>query len=515
MKNLFSVSSAKKATAIITITSFLSYVIGFLRDKILAYYFGAGLQTDIYNASFVIPDAVFNMFIASALTAAFLPVFTEYLKKDKEEAFRLANTMLTISVLFTSIITIILFIFMDKITPLIFSADDIDVSTMKNITTMTRMLLPLPLIFAISNTLGNILMSYKHFFSYAISPILYNFGIITGIILLHKSFGIYSAAQGAIIGAIFHCVIRIIDVFHTDYRPKRELAIQLAGFKQIIKLMIPRSISLIASSINTIVYASIGTKLLVGSLAAFNFARNVQSFAVSLFGIAFATAIFPFLTSSISQNDTKSFTLDIQKTIQRILFFTIPSMIGIMLLSKEIIFLILGGGQFDESSIALTSGILFFFALSIPFESLMHILTRAFFAVKNTMTPMIINLIAISINIFITVKIATKYGVNWFSLGFAIGFIIQVILLTFFIRKHLSNFEIKKFIVFFIKLFFASTLMGITIMTIKYLNPPLQTHLLILTKLIIGAISFFIFAQILKMQELESVKIVLAKIVKK
>lgn len=515
MSKFFTKQSVKKASALISLTSLLSYIVGFLRDKMLAYYFGASLQTDIYNAAFVIPDAVFNMFIASALTAAFLPVFTDYLSKDKEEAYKIANTMITTSTLFVSFVCALLFFFMDEITPIIFSSDQMDKATLENITTMTRLLLPLPLIFAISNTLGNILMSYKHFFSYAISPILYNFGIIIGIVLFHKEYGIYSAATGAVIGAIFHCLIRIIDMFHTEYRPMKSLDIKLKGFKEIIKLMIPRSLSLIASSINTVILASVGTKLLVGSFAAYNFARNIQSFAVSLFGIAFSTAIFPFLTASVSEKTILAFTMDIQKTIQRILFFTIPAMTGMMLLSPEIISLILGGGQFDQNSINLTAGILFFFAISIPFESMTHILTRSFYALKNTLTPMYINLISISINIIITLKIATKYGVNWFSLGFTISFITQVILLTIFLKKHLEGFQMKKFLIYLTKLSTISLLMAFSIWIMKILPLEIGKTLLILSKLIIGTLSFFIFAFFFKMEELKSINQIISKILKK
>jgi putative peptidoglycan lipid II flippase len=515
MSKFFTKSGAAKATALISLTSFLSYVIGFLRDKILAYYFGTSIQTDIYNAAFVIPDAVFNMFIASALTAAFLPVFTEYLKKDKEEAFKIANTMLTVSTIFVASISALLFFFMDEITPLIFSSDEMNAATLQNISTMTKLLLPLPLIFAISNTLGNILMSYKHFFSYSISPILYNLGIITGILIFHKEYGIYSAATGAVIGAIFHCLIRIIDMFHTEFRPVKSLNIKLKGFKEILTLMIPRSFSLIASSINTVIYASIGTKILIGSFAAYNFARNIQSFAVSLFGIAFSTAIFPFLTASLSENDKESFTKDIQKTIQRILFFTVPSMTGMMILAPEIISLLLGGGQFDENSINLTSGILFFFAISIPFESLTHILTRSFYALKNTLTPMYINLISIAINIIITLKIATKYGVNWFSLGFTISFIVQVLLLAIFLKKHLTTFDSKKFIKYLLKLSATCVLMALSIFFIKIINLSIDSTSKILIELVVGGASFFIYSYFMKMEELKSLNIVISKILKK
>ncbi|MBD3360882.1 hypothetical protein GF366_03720, partial [Candidatus Peregrinibacteria bacterium] len=323
------------ATALIAMTSFLSYAIGLIRDRIIATNFGTTAATDTYNASFLIPDMLFNLFIAGALTAAFLPMFSEYLVKDKKEAYKIANTMLTGATILISLLAVIAFIFMGKIVPVIFTTATPEMH--ENIINMTRLMLPSAVLFAISNTLGNILMSYKHFVAYAISPILYNLGIILGVIFLSEKIGIYSAATGVFIGATFHCIIRVIDTFMTDYKYRPKLQVRHPAFKKIIKLMIPKSISLIIWQINLYIFAVVGIKLIEGGLAAFHFARNIQSFAVSLFGIAFATAVFPYLTTAVSREDKKSYVDHIQKTTQRILFFTIPASVGIMILAKPLV----------------------------------------------------------------------------------------------------------------------------------------------------------------------------------
>lgn len=504
-KRFFKPIAIGGATALIAITSLISYAMGLVRDRIIAINFGTTSATDTYNASFLIPDILFNLFIAGALAAAFMPIFNEYLIKDKKEAYRIANTMLNGAILLITTLSLFAYIFMPEIIGTIFQSTDLE--SQNNIIFMTRLMLFSAVIFAISNTIGNILMCYKHFIAYAISPILYNFGIIFGVMIFKEEYGIYSAAIGVLLGAIMHCIIRIIDLKFTDYKYDLKLEINHPGFRKIVKLMIPRAISLVAWQINLYIFAIVGIKLIEGGLAAFNFARNIQSFAVSLFGISFATAVFPYLTNSISTNDSNSYTEHVQKTIQRILFFTIPSTVGLMFLSKPVVEIILSGGVFDQNSVKLTSTILFYFAISIPFESLSHILSRAFYAVKDTLTPMYINLISMLIIGFCTFYMAPKYGIEWFSIGFSIGFIFYVLVTTIMLKKHLKSFSLKLFMTSLGKIIIATGLMSISIM----ISEPLNTFL----RIAIGGAIFFIIAHLLKSPEASNVNYILERLFKK
>jgi len=512
-KKLFKATSVGKATALISVTSLLSYVIGLLRDRIIAINFGTTSATDAYNASFIIPDFLFNIFIAGALAAAFMPVFTEYLAKSKEEAYKIANTILTAGTLLIGGISVLAFIFMDKITPVLFS--EIEIGMQQDITQMTRMMLLASLLFTISNTLGNILMAYKHFFSYAISPILYNLGIILGVIFFSDKFGIYSAAIGVIAGGILHCIIRIIDTFATEYRYHPQLQISHPGFKQIIKLMIPQSVSLICVQLNLYIFSVVGLTIISGGLAAFNFARNIKSFPISLFGIAFATAVFPYLTSAISDNNKTEYTHHIQKTIQRILFFTIPSMVGMMFLAIPIVALILSGGIFQEESTKLTSLLLFFFTISIPFESLTHLLSRSFYAIQDTLTPMIVNIAATIYIAISTFWLAPKLGIEWLAINTSVAFAIQVIVLAILLRKHLSGFKMKEFLSSLAKTILASGIMATFIILSTKLENFMPDKISYIVRICIGAIVFFYTASLLKSPEISSVKYIIDRILKK
>ncbi len=513
LKKLFSKSKPGKATALIALTSFLSYALGLFRDRIIAINFGTSSETDIYNASFLIPDLLFNLFIAGALSAAFLPVFSDYLERNKQEAFKLAHTMLSMATITITTLALISYTFMPEIISLSFS--NIGAEMQSDIVSMTRIMLLSAVIFAISNTVGNILMSYKHFFAYSLSPIFYNLGIIIGVTVFEGQFGIHAAAIGVVAGATLHCLIRVIDSFFTGYRYKAQIHLRHEGFKKILKLMLPKSLSLIAWQVNLYIFAIVGIKMQEGGLAAFHFARNIQSFAVSLFGISFATAIFPFLANSALEESKEKYTAHIQKTIQRMLFFTLPAALGLMTLSKPIVELILSGGIFDQDSIAVTSIILYFFAISIPFESLSHIFARAFYALKNTLTPMIINISSMILMACITIFLAPKLGIQWFSIAFSIGFITYICISIVLLRKHLEKFDTRAFTRSILKTIVATLIMTIVVLNLDILNTLIPGRLLTIIKIATGAFIYLFTAYLLKSPELSSVNFVLSRIIKK
>ncbi len=419
LSKIFRSQKSGQAAFLLMLASMLSYVAGLLRDRTLSHTFGATHLTDAFNASFIIPDFLFNMFIAGALSVAFIPVFTSYLKEDQRQAEDIANTIITFGTLILGAIGIIIFIVAPYMIPAIFSSTPVDEHEL--IITMTRILLLSPILFAISNALGSILITHKNFLAYALSGFLYNLGIIFGVIVLHKQLGIYSAAVGAIIGAFLHLAVRLLNILTVKYKFRPTLSLRHAGVKKIFKLMIPKTVGLLSWQAMIIVYTIVAYGLAEGSVAAYNYARNLQSFPVSLFGIAFATAIFPFLSDHAHNEATKKFSEDFQITLEKILFFAIPATVGMLLLSTEIIEIILKGGAFDEAAVALTASVLFFFILSIPVESLVHLFARGYYAHKNTITPMIFALAGYGSNIIFCITFAKVIGVIALPIAFLIG----------------------------------------------------------------------------------------------
>ncbi|MBA4336550.1 murein biosynthesis integral membrane protein MurJ [bacterium] len=503
LSKIFRSQKSGQAAFLLMMASVLSYVAGLLRDRTLSHTFGATHLTDAFNASFIIPDFMFNMFIAGALSVAFIPVFTSYLKEDQRQAEDVANTIITFGTLILGFVGVVVFIIAPYIIPAIFSSTPANEHEL--IITMTRILLVSPILFAVSNALGSILITHKNFLAYALSGFLYNLGIIFGVIILHEKLGIYSAAVGAIIGAFFHLAVRILNILTVKYKFRPTLSLRHAGVKKIFWLMIPKTVGLLSWQAMIIVYTIVAYSLGEGSVAAYNYARNLQSFPVSLFGIAFATAIFPFLSDHAHNEASKKFSEDFQITLEKILFFVIPGSLGMLLLSREIIEIILKGGVFDQAAVTLTASVLFFFTFSIPVESLVHLFARGYYAYKNTIIPMIFAIAGYGSNIVACIILAKIIGVVALPIAFLIGSSIQLFLLMIFIRKRISHFDTKSFIIKFLKISAASAIMGAAVIIIpQFLSTSFLTLQLI--RVIVGACLYLLVAYILRCPELNFFK---------
>lgn len=504
LSKIFRSQKTGQAAFLLMFASVLSYMAGLLRDRALSTTFGATRFTDAYNASFLIPDFFFNLFIAGALSVAFVPVFASYLKTDKRQAREVANTIITIGTLFLGVLGIVFFFLTPYLIPTIFR--HIDSGDHIMIITMTRILLLSPILFCISNALGSILITHKNFLAYALSGFLYNLGIILGIIILHRQIGIYSAAVGAIIGAFLHLSVRFLNILTIKYKYRPRFSLKHTGIKQVFILMIPKSISLVLWQSMLWVYTLVAYTLQEGSVAAFNYARNLQSFPVSLFGIAFATAVFPFLADHANNQDKKRFSQDFQITLEKILFFSIPAAVGMLILNREIIVIILGGGKFDEVAVTLTSAVLFYFILSIPFESIVHLLARAFYAHKNTLSPMLITFAGVFFNIGFVIATVGSIGIVAIPLGFLIETVLKILIYSFFIKNKIVYFEYGSCLVKILKIGVASSLMGIVVI---YTPVVIETFIGIgflttqIFRIMIGILIYFAATAILRCSELQ------------
>ena len=285
---------------IIAFFSFLSKLLGLFRERLIAHNFGASELSDIYYASFRLPDLIFNTLVLGALTSAFIPVFQKVWSKNKKEGLILANSVLNFFILLIGFLIIIAFIFTPQIVPFLFPG--FNEWQLGQSIILTRVMLLSVIFFVASNIIGGVLNSWKKFFSFSLAACFYNIGIIIGIVYFYPLFGLIGLAYGVLIGAILHLLIQLPEVFKNNYRYSFVLKFN-SSFKRILKLMIPRTIGLAASQINLVVITMIASTLAVGSIAIFNLANNLQSLPVSLFAVSLAVAVFPTFTQAINNND--------------------------------------------------------------------------------------------------------------------------------------------------------------------------------------------------------------------
>lgn len=437
MKSLSKPLGAGAGALLLLLANLLSYGAGLFRDLLLANRFGASSDTDAFFAAFVLPDFLFSFLALGFISGALLSVFHSAEQKSIAFAEEVFRSFLTIISLFVAIVSLFFFFFAPVLLPLFFR--EIEPEQLQRITHLTRILLLSPFLFSLSNTIGMILLARKRFFSMAISPVLYNLGIIGGIFFFSETFGITAAIWGAVIGAFLHLASRAFDFgsLKLSLCPKISFSPDLLA---IFRLGIPRTIGLALFQATLFVFAILAAKMPEGSLSAWNFARNIQSLPVSLFGIAFATAALHFLSGFFAEKKEILFHKRLSKSASHILFFALPSMVGLLLVADMVVGVLFEHGSFDTRSRFLVTSVLVGVAVSIPFESLTHLFSRAFLAQKNTLFPalgkFLFFVVTVSVAIF-----DQQSGVAVFGVAFSSGAIAECFfLMVLFLRKNPSSF---------------------------------------------------------------------------
>lgn len=427
-----------QGAVVLSVLTFGSYAMGLVRDRIFARTYGAGAELDAYNAAFVLPELLFDVFIAAGLAAPFVPIFMKLVTEETEEAEKFARTILTLAVGSMAVAAAVLFVIapltVDLIAPGFTSPEQRALYT-----DLFRVMCITPLIFATSIVLGEILVAKRRFLYYGIAPLLYNAGIVLGTLLLHDQIGIFGAAVGAVVGALLHLGIRVIGILRTDIRLSPQLALRMPAVREFLRLMVPRMAGAPIEPLTFQFFTRVASGFVEGSLSAVSFARNFQSVPVSLIGVAFSLAAFPGLSSAAGRGDRAGFVQILRTNVVTIAGLTILAGIGLFILSTFAIELFLGGGAFDAEDVNRTASLLSVFALSVPIESLTYPLARAIYATRNTVLPVSASLAGLVMTIVATLILRPSIGLTAIPLAFALGSATKLVILAFALRSRIRR----------------------------------------------------------------------------
>lgn len=414
-------------SAVLGITTLISYFLGLIRDRYFAQVFGAGRALDAYNAAFLVPDLLFNILVASGIAAAFIPILTELLKFGAERALKYANSVITAAVGSMIITSAIVIIFADSISALVvpgFSPAD-----RAQVAELIRFLSLSPIFFGISNALGAILVTKRRFLFYGLSPVLYNLGIIGGTIFLAPRFGIMGVALGTVGGAFLHFAARWFDARRSGFVLSLNYSFKTAEFKQTLKLMLPKMFGHPIELFTFWAFTAMSSTLIPGSVAVMSFARNFESVPVSLIGITIATTSFPILAMAIADRSIERFRKILRNSFLLIFFASLAAAFVTFWLREPLVRLALGGGAFQASDIIRTSAVLGMFTLAIPAEASIQLLARAFYATKNTIIPVALSIAGFVISVGGAYLLVPRYEILALPLGFFIGSAVELVFL--------------------------------------------------------------------------------------
>jgi putative peptidoglycan lipid II flippase len=428
--------SILSAAAIIALSYLGSALLGLIRNRLLAAtFFGekAG-DLDVFFAALVIPDSLFQLIVAGSISAAFIPVYQSYLKKGKEEANLMANaTLFSLGLIFSTII-LITSIFALPISKLTANFPDSQMILMVN---LLRLMLVSQLILSLSAFLTGVLQSHRRFLVPAIAPLLYNLGIIIGIIFLKDRFGIYSAVWGMILGSLLHALIQISPSKMAGFIIRPTLPLSHKGVMKIIGLMPPRSAALGLNQIERFISINIASSFVAGSVTIFNFARQLYILPITLFGVALGQASFPSLSEEINNNASGKFKSTLSHSLNQIFFFTLPASAILLVLRIPLVRIVFGVSDFPWAATLTTGKTLAIFAISIAPQAASHLLTRAFHAQKDTKTPLIISIISLAS--FTILSLLFTHTLNFQVVGLAAAMSISNFLSFFLLHIQTSR----------------------------------------------------------------------------
>lgn len=484
IQRLFSVEFSGVAGAAFLIGGFslVSRLVGLLRNTIFASKFGASEILDIYYAAFLIPDFIYNLFVLGLLSAVFIPVFSEYLQKDIKEAWHLASAALNSLVVILGAIAIILFFLMPLILPLIIGGFSDEMKS--EAVALSRIMLLSPFLLGISSLFGSVAQNFKKYFSFALAPIFYNIGIIGGAVLFEPIFGIYGLAVGVVFGAMLHMLVQFLGAKSAGFSWQPIFDFQHIGVLKMARLSVARFLSLAASQVNFIILTAIASFLAVGSITIFNFANDLQFIPIGLVAISYAVAVFPHLSDSVSAGESKKFAEQFNRAAKQILFFVFPFSIFLFIFRNQAAALLFGlGAKPNFNDIFLTGAALGVFTFSIFAQSLSQVLTRAFYALQNTLVPLFTNLVSIIATItlcFVFLRLLSAEGKFYqaviFALGikyiygfalialplaFSAGALINFSLLAIWLKKEAKDIDAKNLAKEAIKMLFSALTAGI------------------------------------------------------
>ena len=415
-----------RGVILLSTLTFASYVMGLVRDRAFARTFGAGSELDVYNAALVLPELALDVLVIAGLSSAFVPVFAR-IDHEQHATQEFARTVLTVAIVVMVAAVSVLFVFAPETVALV--APGFDAAQSARYTEILRVTCVTAVIFAASFALGEMLVVRQRFLSYGLAPVLYNGGIVLGTIVLSPQLGIMGAAIGTVVGALMHLGVRVLEMLRTDFRYRPSLAVRTRGFREYVRLSIPKAIAQPIEPLTFLFFTSVASTMVAGSISSLSFARNFQSVPVALIGIAFAVTAFPVMAAAAADGDRARFTRLVVTNLLTISVLTIIAAIGLYLVGGFAIEFFLAGAAFDADDVATTSLLLGAFALSVPLEAATHLLSRAIYSTRNTILPVIASVVGLGVTVLAVNALLNDQGVLALPLGFAAGLAAKVAVL--------------------------------------------------------------------------------------
>lgn len=449
-----------QAAGLLMASTILSRVLGYVRDIIISSAYGQGQMTDAYLAAFSIPDFLYSLLVGGAISAAFIPVFSSYIATDREdEGWKVASTIFNIVVpvfLLGIVIAAVLapYIVENLLVPG-FEPEYIDLTV-----TMTRIMLAQAFFMALNGICMGILNSHQRFFSTSLASVMYNVMIIVCGLLLRKRFGIIGFSVGVVVGAATQFLIQFAAVRRIGLRYEPGIDPRHPGVRRIFFLMVPVVLSFTMNQLGLFVQQNLSSSMAYGSLTAVRWSQRLMQLPIGIFATTIAMAIFPTLTGQVARREMDLFKSSFSLGLRTIFYITIPSAVGLAVLSEPVVRLLYQQGSFSSGNTALTAYTLSYFCLGLCAYSGVQLMNRMFYALQNTWTPVVTGAATMGLNIALNYVLVDRFGTGGLALSYSLAGIVNLLLLLWLLRRKIGRMDLSRVISSFLKTLGVSLIMG-------------------------------------------------------
>ncbi len=434
------------AAGIVALGFIGSRLLGLVRSVAIADAFGTDPELSAYWVAFRLPDLVFQVLAGATLSAAFIPVFSRVAVRQGEEgAWRLASSVLNLVSIATVVLAGLAFLLAPWIVPLLAPGlgeeTGREAELQAQAVELTRFMMLSPLFFGISGMLTGILNARQHFVAPAVAPIIYNLSIILSAVFLADRWGVHGLAWGVVIGSLGHLLVQVPALAAAGMRWKPSFEFASEAVRDVLRLMGPRVIGLAATQINFIVVIFFASFISDEAISAMNYAFLMMMLPVGVVGMAISTAVFPTLSQQAAASEFDALRHSTARALRTILFLAIPASVGLLVLAEPSVRLLFERGAFGEASTDIVVGALMLYAIGIFGHAGIEILSRGFYALSDTRTPVIVAVSAVVLNIVLSAALVSPFGIEGLALAASLTAGIEFFVLVRLLQTRLGGWD--------------------------------------------------------------------------
>lgn len=458
-----------KSAGTVGLAVMTSRLLGVVRDQVMAGLFGTGMAQDAFNIASRIPNLVRDLFAEGAMSAAFVPTFTRHLQlHGKEAAWRLGNLVLNALIVITAVLVVAGMFLAEPILLLLpedFAGPD-GAQRLSLTVSLARVIMPFLTLVAVAVALGGMLNALRRFFIPALSPAVFNVGVLFSAVAIvpfcgdlgwHPIFGI---AVGTLIGGLGQILIQIPLLHREGFRYKPILSFRDPGMREILLLMGPGTLGLAAAQVNLLVNTYLAYGEGEGAVSALSFAFRLMYLPIGLFGVSVATATLPEVARHAATGAIGEMRRTLSSSLRMMLMLSVPATIGLMALSSPIVEFLFERGAFDSASTRATALALLCYAPGLIGYSAVKIASPTFYAMHDARTPVLVSLATIVINVVLNVTLVRVMSFQGLALGTAIAALFNAGMLLFLLSRRTGGLEGSRVLQAFVKILVASIAMG-------------------------------------------------------